>query len=613
MQTREQAFQAASQRTTIHREALHHVPHSNWAYLYDKDTFHLRVRTGKENVGQVFALTGDKYDWEHYHEEHRMRKIASDQFFDYWETAVKPENKRFSYAFRMQAEDETLWMTETGFYTEPPAPPDGFYERPYIHEVDLFTAPEWAKSAVFYQIMPDRFANGDAGNDPVNVAAWGDTPTAESFFGGDLQGIIDHLDYLARLGITAIYLTPIFEAPSNHKYDTTDYRKVDPDFGDVEVLKELVANAHAKGIRVVLDAVFNHISAQSPQFQSVIEHGEHSEYAGWFHIHNFPVKVTDGKPNYDAFGFFADMPKLNTVNPEARKYLLDTAGYWLKEVGIDGWRLDVANEIDHTFWRDFRKVVKDINPEAFIIGEVWSDSMRWLNGDQFDSVMNYPLASRLTEYLNNGDMDAGRFGEQLGNLLMRYPQQANEVLFNLLASHDTPRILTQLGGDPRKLKLAAAFLFTFTGTPCIFYGDEIGLEGEGDPDCRKCMIWEEERQNRELFECYQSLIRLRKAFPALQTGRFRILTANPQERAFVYERVDADAHFVISLNPSEQPATLPLPLEDHFQDALNGEKLIPSEGEGQVLLDLAPYSYRILIKTNETLRSPEQAVHPVGE
>ncbi|KWX89269.1 cyclomaltodextrinase, partial [Paenibacillus riograndensis] len=275
---------------------------------------------------------------------------------------------------------------------------------------------------------------------------------------------------------------------------------------------------------------------------------------------------------------------------------LDTAGYWLKEVGIDGWRLDVANEIDHTFWRDFRKLVKDINPEAFIIGEVWSDYMRWLHGAHFDSVMNYTLTSRLMYYPNNGDINAGRFGEQLGNLLMRYPQQANEVLFNLLASHDTPRILTQLGGNPGKLKLAAAFLFTFTGTPCIFYGDEIGLEGEGDPDCRKCMIWEEERQNRDLFESYQSLIRLRKAFPALQTGRFRILTADPQQRAFVYERVDENAHFVISLNPSEQPATLRLPLEDRFQDALNGEKLIPSDG--QMVLDLAPYGYKILIKAD---------------
>ncbi|WP_305953437.1 glycoside hydrolase family 13 protein [Paenibacillus sp. P32E] len=594
MKNKDWIVNSAAEHKPIHLEGLHHVPHSNWAYLYDKDTFHLRVRTQKENVKQVFALTGDKYDWKNYHHEHRMQKIVTDQLFDYWETAVKPKNKRFSYAFRFHAGEETVWMTEEGIFTRQPEPPEGYFERPYIHEVDLFKAPEWAKSAVFYQIMPDRFANGDPGNDPVSISAWGDAPTVESFFGGDLQGIIDHLDHLAELGITAIYLTPIFEAPSNHKYNTTDYRKVDPNLGDLAVLKNLVQSAHARQIRVVLDAVFNHISAQSSQFQDVIEHGLHSPYAGWFHIHEFPVKVTDGKPNYEAFGFFAEMPKLNTANPEARKYLLDTAAYWMNEVAIDGWRLDVANEVDHTFWRNFRRLVKTINPDAFIIGEVWSDSMRWLHGDQFDSVMNYPLARRLIEYLNNGDIDAQRFGAQISNLLMRYPQQANEVLFNLLASHDTPRILTQLGGDARKLKLAAAFLFTFTGTPCILYGDEIGLEGTGDPDCRKCMIWEKEFQNRELFECYRSLIRLRVTFPALQTGCFHVLKADPGERAFVYERMDEHAHFVISLNPSEQLVSLSLPLEGAFQDVTNKEQVISTGGSLQ--LHLEPFSYQILIK-----------------
>ncbi|WP_310828697.1 glycoside hydrolase family 13 protein [Paenibacillus pedocola] len=484
MISNEQAINSARLQTNIKLDCLHHVPHSNWAYLYDKDTFHLRVRTKKLNVDRVFALIGDKYDWETYHHEYEMRKVSSDRFFDYWQTAIRPEHRRFSYGFRFHSGEETVWMTENDILTKEPEAPAGFYDRPYIHEIDLFQAPEWAKSAVFYQIMPDRFANGDPGNDPENTSPWGDTPTEESFFGGDLQGIIDHLDYLEDLGITAIYLTPIFEAPTNHKYDTMDYKQVDPHFGDLELLKKLVEKSHSKGIRIVFDAVFNHMSANSPQFRHVIEHGEQSEYVNWFHINEFPVKVREGNPNYDTFGFFEQMPKLNTANPDTREYLLDIAEYWLKEVGIDGWRLDVASEIDHVFWREFRGRVKAINPDAFIIGEVWNDSLRWLQGDQFDSVMNYPLSDRLLEYLKSDDMDAETFASHISSLLMRYPQQANEVLFNLMASHDTPRVLTQLKGDKRKLKLAIAYLLTFTGTPCIYYGDEIGLEGDGDPDCR---------------------------------------------------------------------------------------------------------------------------------
>ncbi|WP_246188022.1 alpha-glycosidase [Paenibacillus tengchongensis] len=581
--------------TQIHLECLHHLSHSKWAYSYDKDVFHLRVRTKKGDVNRAFALTGDKYDWEAFHHEHPMRKVASDRFFDYWQAGVTPDNRRFSYAFRFHAGQESVWLTETGVYTEEPEAPNGFFDQPYVHIIDMFDPPEWAKSAVFYQIMPDRFANGDPDNDPEDISAWGETPDTESFFGGDLQGIINELGYLADLGITALYLTPIFEAPTNHKYDTLDYKKVDPHFGDLELLKQLVQEAHAKGIRVVLDAVFNHIGANSPQFKDVIEHGEQSKYAGWFHIHSFPVEVKEDRPNYDAFGFFPQMPKLNTANPETREYLLDIAEYWLKELGMDGWRLDVANEIDHAFWREFRKRIKAINPEAYIIGEVWTDSLRWLDGDQFDSVMNYPLSDRLLEYLRDDSLGADTFAAYIGHLLMRYPQQANEVMFNLLASHDTARLLTQLGGDKRKLKLAAAFLFTFTGTPCIFYGDEVGLEGEGDPDCRKCMIWEEEKQDRGLLQSYRELIQLRHKHSALRTGEFGFLRAREDERAFVYERFNDEEHLTVWMNPSDQPVQLSLELEGRWDNALSGERAEPVEGLIQV--ELEPYGYTILKKS----------------
>ncbi|AIQ45819.1 cyclomaltodextrinase [Paenibacillus sp. FSL R7-0273] len=578
----------------MHLESLHHVPHSNWSYPYDKDTFHLRVRTKKQNVERIYALTGDKYDWETYHHEYEMQKVGTDRLFDYWQTTVKPDHRRFSYAFRFHSGAETIWMTENGIFIEEPEAPGGFFDWPYIHEVDIFQAPEWAKSAVFYQIMPERFANGDTSNDPEDISPWGGKPATDNFFGGDLQGIIDHLDYLEDLGITAIYLTPIFEAPTNHKYDTTDYMTIDPHFGDTELLKKLVDEAHSKGIRIVLDAVFNHIGSNSPQFKDVTLHGEKSKYADWFHINEFPVQVKDGKPTYDAFGFFAEMPKLNTANPETREYLLNIAEYWLKELGMDGWRLDVANEIDHKFWKEFRTRIKAINPDAYIIGENWNDSLRWLHGDQFDSVMNYPLSNRLIEFLQGDDMDAQTFSEYISGLLMRYPQQANEVLFNLLASHDTPRLLTQLGGDKNKLKLAVAFLLTFTGTPCIYYGDEIGLDGEGDPDCRKCMIWEEEHQDRDLHHTYKQLIRLRKEHPVLRTGEFRFLQSNQQERPLIYERYNAEEHCTVWMNPSAEPAALVQALEGNWKDALSGEAAAADNGE--IRLKLEPFSFRVLFK-----------------
>lgn len=579
-------------------ESLYHSPHTKWAYSYDKDTFHLRVRTKKNDVDQVTAVTGDKYDWANYHNDYKMKKIATDRYFDYWETELSPIQKRFSYAFRLQSGDETLWMSESGIFEEQPGPPAGYYEMPYMHEIDGFKAPEWAKSAVFYQIMPDRFANGDKSIDPDGVLEWGAQPTHASHFGGDLQGIMDHLDYLTELGVTAIYLTPIFEAPSNHKYDTIDYKKVDPHFGDTALLKKLVEACHASNVKVVLDAVFNHSSVDFPPFKDVLAKGEKSAYVDWFHIRDFPVEVKESQLNYATFGFFASMPKLNTTNPEVKQYLLDVAEYWLKEVNIDGWRLDVANEIDHSFWRDFRKVVKSVNPEAYIIGEAWSDSLRWLLGDQFDSVMNYPFSDRVLAFFQSDQPNGLSFAENMNHILMRYPLQTNEVLFNLLGSHDTPRVLTMFKENKDRLKLAVTFLLTYIGTPCIFYGDEIGLKGEQDPDCRQCMEWDEAKQDGDLFEFYKQMIQLRIEHDVLRFGRFSFLRADAEDGRIIYERKNEQEHFTIWMNNSENTAILAHPVDaemDVWQDAFSGEPV--KSVDGFIRMEIEPFSYRILCKS----------------
>ncbi|SET31659.1 alpha-glycosidase [Paenibacillus sp. NFR01] len=573
-------------------EAMYHVPRDKWAYAYDSRTIHLRVRTKRDDVDSVTALTGDKYDWGRTSFDITMEKAASDDMFDYWECAVRPKYKRLCYTFRVSKGEEHVYLLDNGIRSDCPLPPTHFYEFPYIHQIDLFRVPAWAKDAVFYQIMTERFANGDPENDPEGTEEWGGTPRIDNFFGGDLQGVLDHLDDLQALGINAVYFTPLFVSPTNHKYDTVDYKNVDPHFGDNELLKRVVDECHKRSIRVMLDAVFNHCSDQFPPFQDVLEKGEFSVYKDWFHINAYPLEVQNGIPTYDTFGFYGNMPKFNTANREVRNYLLEVAEYWIKEIKVDGWRLDVANEVDHHFWRDFRKVVKNANPDAYIVGEVWSDSLTWLLGDQFDSVMNYPFSGTVLEFVNGG-MDGITFGYRIGGLLMRYPQQTNEVVFNLLGSHDTPRLLTVVGGDKRKLKLAVVFLFTFMGTPCIYYGDEVGLTGNEDPDCRKCMEWDESRQDRELYDFYRMMIALRKSNPALREGRFRLLLACEDDPCIVYERADEHTHFTVWMNNSPEQRTLSHPMEtDDWLDALTGEPVAPEDGVMNVSLD--PYGYRIL-------------------
>ncbi|GFR39563.1 neopullulanase [Insulibacter thermoxylanivorax] len=545
-------------------EAIFHRTGDNWCYMYDRDTVHIRIRTKRGDMERVDVYAGDKYDFEQTLQRIPMTVFASDALFDYWQAEVTTPHRRLQYYFGFTSGGRTIYMTEAGFMNEPPSGVTGVFEYPFLHESDMLDPPEWVKHAVFYQIFPERFANGDPSNDPENVEPWGGTPQPHNFFGGDLQGVIDHLDYLEELGVNAVYFTPIFEATTNHKYDTSDYKRVDPHFGDTETLQTLVKEAHKRGIRVLLDAVFNHSGGQFPPFLDVLEKGEQSPYKDWFHILDDPPRVVDGRPTYRAFAFEPHMPKLNTQHPEVKTYLLDVAKYWIEEVGIDGWRLDVANEVDHQFWREFRQTVKTVRPDAYILGEIWHDSMRWLRGDQFDAVMNYPFTYAVLDYFAHRTINAEQFSHRIYAQLAAYPQQVHEAAFNLLDSHDTPRLLTLMNGNKRRMKLAVLFQLTFLGTPCIYYGDEIGLDGGADPDCRKCMVWDREKQDRELFDFYRAAIRLRKSSAALRTGSFRFLKADAASDVILYERSDGEDQFIIALNNSEQAAevTLPAPLSE---------------------------------------------------
>lgn len=440
------------------------------------------------------------------------------------------------------------------------------------------TTPDWVKHAVFYQIFPDRFAQSTAVSKPNNLEPWDAPPTAHGFKGGDLRGVVEKLDYLQDLGITAIYLNPIFQSASNHRYHTHDYFKVDPLLGGDRAFHRLVREAHRRGIRILLDGVFNHASRGFFQFNHLLEAGEQSPYRDWFHVHGFPVRAYDAQPNYAAWWNLPALPKLNMDNPQVRAFIMDVARYWVEQ-GADGWRLDVPEEIDDDgFWQEFRAVVKRANPGAYIVGEIWHDAHRWLQGDQFDAVMNYPLAYACLSFFGGrrvnpeqahanarphlSDLDAPGFAARVDDLLRKYTRPVTLAQLNLLDSHDTPRFVTTVGGDRDTLRLATLFQMTYPGAPCIYYGDEIGMEGSFDPDCRRAFPWDETQWDTDLRDYVKDAIALRHAHPALRTGEFIPLHAEGRVYGFL-RRLNQDV-LVVVFNGGDEARQMNLSVHDHL-------------------------------------------------
>lgn len=412
--------------------------------------------------------------------------------------------------------------------------------------------PYWVEDAIFYQIFPDRFANGDLSNDPPNKQPWGAPPDIHSFQGGDLRGVIQKLDYLLDLGINAIYLNPIFQASSSHRYNTYDYFKIDPKLGDLRDFHTLLDAAHQNGMRIVLDGVFNHVGRGFFAFNDVVENQEHSAYKDWFFINKFPVEPcgSDDATTYVGWWKYKSLPKLNTANPQVRRYLMGVARYWIEQ-GADGWRLDVPGEIDDdSFWAEFRRVVKIANPEAYLLGEIWNGDPRWVGETHFDGLMNYPLREALLGMLT-GKLAVGAFAEKLESMLHKqYPRENVYAMYNLIGSHDTERALTMLNGEPARLKLAWLIQMALPGAPAVYYGDEMGLEGGKDPECRKAFPWDALDQKTELRDYLRSLIHWRKRLPVLRRGAYQRVLSEDGRGCLSFARSLGESRLVVAFNAS---------------------------------------------------------------
>lgn len=586
-------------------------------YRYDITGARVRVWNSALQQEQSYTLS-----WE-----------SNDSTYDYWGVTIPAQSTPTVLWYHFQVYDGS----DVDYYADDGSR-DGGWGTMYDDEVGAqandfnitvydpnFKTPDWLKNAVVYQIFPDRFYNGDPTNDPQSTEkVYGDDvlfhtdwyelpenpPKGRDFFGGDLQGVTTKLNVLDDLGITAIYFNPIFEAPSNHKYDTVDHYKIDPHFGNLTVFQNLVNDAHTQGIRIILDGVFNHTSVAHPFFQDVVANGTSSPYWPWYNVHTIPIRWFDdidrdhfwdanepqvnwdsplqgilGSLDYESWWGFATLPVWTEISA-VRNYVYggmsSVARYWLNQ-GADGWRLDVADEVSHSFWQAFRQAVKQTKPDAAVIGEVWGDASEFLVGTEMDSVMNYRLKFALTDFIAKRTISVADFHNRLLAIQEDYPSEAWYALLNLLDSHDTARFLYDAGGDKEKLRLAFLFIMTYPGAPTIYYGDEVGVTGANDPDSRRTYPWGQEDLN--LRTDVQRLIRIRTLYPALRTGSIEHGTVLDNAKGlYGYKRWDGTHKFFVGLNNSDSAQTMVFPTNGYvtngtrFTDLWNGGQYAATSG-----------------------------------
>lgn len=531
--------------------AIFHDMDKRFCYAIDKDLFVIRVQVKKDDMKEVILHYEDKYipmERKDTRMTLPMKKVATSQFHDYYEAQLQMHLICLRYFFEFtDMQGEKVYYGNYEFDKECITNRDRMFDCPQnLREEEMFEVPQWAANKVVYQIFPSRFAT----TQPVDKKLWYKAPiTPMDDLHGNLRGIIEHLDYIKNLGIDVVYLTPIFKSNSCHKYDTIDYYQVDPSFGTTEDLKELVQKSHERGMKVVLDAVYNHTGREFFAFQDILEKGEKSKYLDWYFIDELPPRGEWGEiPNFKCFGYYGGMPKLNLKNPEVEKYITDVACYWIKECDIDGWRLDVGDEISHFFWKNFRKAIKAVKNDMLIIGEIWHYAGDFLEGDEWDTVMNYPFYLNLIDLLADEKINVSQFVQNLGYLKGRLNKKCYPLMWNLIDSHDTARFLHLCNDNKKKQHLAAAFQLLLPGMPMVYYGDEYAMPGANDPDCRRGMYWDEEYQDKEMYNWYKKLMQVRKTHACIVEGEMIETIANDDEDTIVMIRKNGEETIAMLFN-----------------------------------------------------------------
>lgn len=517
----------------MNKAAILHIPQSQYAYANSEMSLTIRLRTKKDDLTECTLFYGDRACMTSpvQFASLPMKITAQDSEFDYYEVTFESPYTRVCYYFYLAKGEEWYYYYADLFTKElPDLELNGtivegrseYYQYPFILRSEILTIPKWFQNAIVYNIFPDSFASGYRTlsnqarelslddlteyhvEDSINVWMSHHNPsvppirhekdlTVHSRLGGTIQGVMANLDYIESMGFNCIYLNPIFVAGEWHKYDVLDYYHIDPCFGTEEEFKKLVDEIHRRNMYIVIDGVFNHTSWYFPAFNDVVQKQENSHYKDWYYDLTFPVKrpADQGElPEYACFAYEKKMPKLNTSNPEVQDYFADVCRYWITNYHIDGWRLDVANEVDRNFWRKFRQAAKSANPEAVLIGEVWENSETWLRGDAFDSTMNYDFRKHCRDYFALGNLTEEEFNDRITQMNLRYPKPIADAQLNLLDTHDVPRFLSLCKGDLEKWKKAFAFLMQSPGVPSMLYGDELGLEGLSELEYRQGMKWE---------------------------------------------------------------------------------------------------------------------------
>ncbi|MBA2382465.1 MAG: alpha-amylase [Chloroflexi bacterium] len=485
--------------------------------------------------------------------------------------------------------------------------------------------PSWPADSVFYQVFPDRFVRSGRIPEPGPFEDWDAPPTHAGYKGGDLFGVVERLDDLADLGISGLYLNPIFTAASNHRYNASDYFAIDPILGGELAFRALLDGAHDRGMRVILDGVFNHSGRGFFPFQHVLESGPASPYRDWFYldpdvreggrwVDAYPPGDRAGhheRAGYRAWWNIPSLPKLRVENPPTREFLLGVAEHWLR-YGIDGWRLDVPADIeDPTFWPEFRRRVRAVRADAYLVGEIWHEGPEWLTGDRFDALMNYPLGMAILGYASAGQvdqtaidgqadyrrflkpLDGMAFGERLLHLFAAYDPTTTSAQYNLIGSHDSPRARTVLAGDVGALRLATLLQLVLPGTPSIYYGDELGMEGGPDPDCRRGYPVAPDEAALATRGFVRSVIHGRRGHVALRRGTVAVAAVRGQ--AIALARSADGERAVVAINTGRQPARLevdaglvaglaPLVLPEVAAGSIAGQTTIELPAQGALIL-----------------------------